>query len=466
MQNILTDKRAAALTTALVCFGVVLFAKGIFGDGDTYWHIAAGRWMLDNHAILRIDPFSYTFAGKPWQTHEWMAEIAMALAYVGLGWNGVALLYASVFALTAGLLAWHLGKTLSGITLTTTIILSVCLVSPGMLARPHILALLPLEIWTAGLIFARRKGTPPPFILLPVMTLWANLHGGFLFGLALICPFALEAALETSFRSKLFRQWLLFAGLAVLAATVTPFGIETLSFPFKLVAMPELYMIEEWGPAKLSGLTPLPLAVGAALFVGLLRGMKVPPLRLCILLGLLYLTLIQARHQLLLAVAAPLLLAGPLADVLNDAPKTGRRTRLLWPVFGLALLVLTGIRFLWPIKQLDTPRTPAAAIAHVPPALRHAPVLNDYGFGGYLIFSDLRPFIDGRAELYGRDFLNLYGRILVPDDATLCQTLAKYRIRWTILAPRNPAVAAMDRMKGWRRLYADKIAVVHVKDAP
>jgi len=99
----LLSARAIALGAAALAFAIVLFTPSVLNDGDTYWHIAAGRWMLDNQAVLRIDPFSYTFAGHPWQTHEWLAEVAMALAYVGAGWNGVVLLFAAAAALTAGL---------------------------------------------------------------------------------------------------------------------------------------------------------------------------------------------------------------------------------------------------------------------------------------------------------------------------------------------------------------------------
>ena len=92
------NARLIVLGAALAAFAVVLFAPAVLNDGDTYWHIAAGRWMLDNQAVLRIDPFSYTFAGHPWQTHEWLAEIAMALAYVGAGWSGVVLLFGAAAA--------------------------------------------------------------------------------------------------------------------------------------------------------------------------------------------------------------------------------------------------------------------------------------------------------------------------------------------------------------------------------
>ena len=44
---------------------------------------------------------------------------------------------------------------------------------------------------------------------------------------------------------------------------------------------------------------------------------------------------------------------------------------------------------------------PTAALAAVEAAHVTGPILNDYGFGGYLAFAGVPPFIDGRAELYG-----------------------------------------------------------------
>ena len=92
------------------------------------------------------------------------------------------------------------------------------------------------------------------------------------------------------------------------------------------------------------------------------------------------------------------------------------------------------------------------------------PVLNDYSFGGYLIWAGVRPFIDGRADMYGDDFLGRYARITAPEPEALDGTLQRYGIAWTIFPPGQRVTAMMDREPGWRRLYADKFAVVHVRD--
>ncbi len=55
--------------------------------------------------------------------------------------------------------------------------------------------------------------------------------------------------------------------------------------------------------------------------------------------------------------------------------------------------------------------------------------------------------------------------ILRPSDQ-LPQLLTEYGITWTIFLPRRPAVILLDRLPGWRRLYADEIAMVHVRDDP
>ena len=62
-------------------------------------------------------------------------------------------------------------------------------------------------------------------------------------------------------------------------------------------------------------------------------------------------------------------------------------------------------------------------------------MLNDYGFGGYLIWSHVRPFIDARAELYGDAMLSLYSKLQAGDSGTVESTLKRYDIAWSIFPP-------------------------------
>jgi hypothetical protein len=109
---------------------------------------------------------------------------------------------------------------------------------------------------------------------------------------------------------------------------------------------------------------------------------------------------------------------------------------------------------------------PATALAAVQAEHVTGPVLNDYGFGGYLIFAGVPPFIDGRAELYGDAFIKRHVEAMLLTGDGLPHILDQYGIAWTLIAPERPAVMLLDHLPGWRRLYADDVAVVHVRTDP
>ena len=105
--------------------------------------------------------------------------------------------------------------------------------------------------------------------------------------------------------------------------------------------------------------------------------------------------------------------------------------------------------------------TPAAAVSATGLA-QAGPVFNDYIFGGYLIHAGIAPFIDGRGELYGRTLiLRHHNAITLQNVPDLLRLLDEYRIAATLLTPATPAVALLDRLPGWQRVYADETAVVH-----
>jgi len=130
---------------------------------------------------------------------------------------------------------------------------------------------------------------------------------------------------------------------------------------------------------------------------------------------------------------------------------------------GAALLAISAVLLRGAVALKASEITPAAALAAVRAAHIEGPVLNDYNFGGYLIFSGVEPFIDGRY-LYGDPFIKRYAEAIRLESDQLPQLLSEYGITWTLIAPRRPAVVLLDHLLGWRRLYADDIAVVHVRD--
>ncbi len=451
---------------AVAIFAITAFAPNVFNDADTWSHVATGQWMLAHGAVPRADPFSHSMPGAPWTAHEWLSELLFTLAYRAAGWSGVALLTAFAAALAAAIMGLRVARDLAGAALAVVVIVGVALWTPGLLARPHLLALPVAAAWTAGLLAARDRDRPPPFGLALLVMLWVNLHGGFVFGLALIAPFALEAAIEarSGERMAAARGWALFAAAATAAALVNPYGVEALLFPFRLLGVEHLSQIKEWAPADFSHVGPLEVALLALLGFSLTRPVAAPPIRVVLLLGLLAMALAHARHGQLLGLIGPMLLARPIAKAIQPEPAAGARGTPKAAYVALAMvLALVAVRIWLPIERRDGPSAPIAALAAVPAELRALPVLNAYGFGGYLIFEHVRPFIDGRADMYLGPMLALSAKLAAGDPATVNATTEKYRVAWTIFPPEDAVVGFLDRQPGWRRLYADKVAVVHVR---
>jgi hypothetical protein len=467
---------AIAGAAAIVLFAVAAFSQRVFIDGDTNWHVGAGKWILAHHTVPTTDPFSFTFAGKPWVAHEWGSEVLMALAYQALGWSGVVLFIGVCAGLAFAMISAELRLWLGPVGQVVALVLTFCVLEPFLYARPHIIATPVLVFWTRQLLAARRAGKAPPLELAPLMILWANLHASFIFGLAIIGPFALEALILQKDKLRVVWTWGLFGVVSAALSLATPQGFAGIAFPFMVLGMKVLPSILEWRGANFQDLSLFEGALLATLFLGLWRGVRVPVLRLLLLVALVHMALQHVRQQAVLAALAPLLLAEPFGHALHPL-RAGTRIALptawkpAWRIpsvvvaAGLAIVVagVAGVRLAIPLVRVDNPNVPVSAMAHVPAALLHQHVFNEYAFGGYLIFKNVKPFIDGRADMYGDNFVNEYLAIASGAEPDVDDAFKRYDIRWTILSPREGLVAELDKRPGWRRLYADPYAVVQAR---
>jgi hypothetical protein len=451
----------ASLIAAALAAAVVMFQGTVFNDPDTYWHIAAGSWMLDHREVLHRDVFSYTYAGKPWASHEWLAEIIMALAWRAGGWTGVQLLFAASMGLAGWLLARGVGRWLGPVGQAVALLLAFLVIGPTVLARPHLLMLPILVAWTREMLAAREENRGPHWWVAGLMLIWANLHGSFVFGFVLAAGFGLEAlSYSEGARLKVIREWGLFGVLCVLAALATPHGVSGLISPFAIMTMGTLNQIIEWKPANFSEFGVFEAGILVTLLVCMAKGVRVPLIRLILLLFIFHMALQHQRHQLVVAVIVPLLLAEPIGRAFGHAPRRQAMTLSSRVAIALLILGLAAYRAAVPVSRGDDSISPVSALAHVPPALAAKPVFNAYNFGGYLISKGVKPFIDGRADMYGDAFVKRYAAINNGDPAAVDKALKQYGIAWVITQPREGVIRAVESRPGWTRIYADKYAVV------
>ncbi len=445
-------------------------------DPDTYLHIAAGRWMLAHDALPAHDPFSYTFAGARWLPHEWLAEIVLAAVYRIAGWDGLVLLTIACFAISLALLTRFLLCRAEPFSALIAVALAAALVEGHLLVRPHLLAMPLLVLWSGALFAARDGASAPPFRLLPVMALWANLHDSYLFGLLLAFYLAAEAVLAGPGRLEA-RRWGLFAALALCAALVTPNGLAGLIEPFRLMAMPALQTaFIEWRSPDFHDFQPLEIWLLGFIALGLTTGVKVRLTRVLVLVGLCHMALAHIRHADLLGLVGPLAVAGSLgpqlAAKIRSAPVSWVSRAAIrlaepaaLPAMALCLAIALGMSLpllLRPVARTEDAVTPASALAAAARMGLTGRVFNSEDFGGYLVFRGIPSFIDGRIELFGDVFLARYLDALNGDARVLGDLLDRWKIDWALLEPRQGAVTCLDHLAGWRRVYQDAHAVIYV----
>jgi hypothetical protein len=445
---------------------VLLLTQGskLLNDPDTYSHIAVGRWIIAHGAVPTTDPFSFSMQGAPWIAFEWLSEVIYAAIFALAGWPGVVALAAAAAALAVGLLTRFLLRELAPTPALLMVVAAIVLLAPHLLARPHMLTLPVMMAWAAALVRGMDRRAPPPYWALPLLVLWANLHGSVVLALGLIGPAALEALLDEK-RSewpRVILRWLPFSVLALVACCLTPYGPEPLLMPLTTLGLGEaLHWIGEWRPQDFGHPGAFELLLLAGIFA-LSRGMTLPVVRTLVVIGLIHFALAQVRNADLLAMLAPLYLAAPLARQLGaraEEDAAGSARGINFAVLA-AMIVATGFALMREVRP-SAQTTPAAAVASAGLA-KSGPVLNDYSFGGYLIFAGIPTFIDGRGELFGGPFIARYNRDLsLADLNDFLKLLDQYKFGATLLEPETPAVAMLDRLPDWQRVYSDDVAVVH-----
>ena len=448
----------------------LLAGNKLLNDPDSYWQITIGQWILDHRAVPTTDLYSFTMHGQPWISTQWLSQVLFAGVYGAFGWTGPVVLTATAVASTFALLTRFLSKRLSESATLILVAVALALLLGHLLARPHVLAMPVMVAWVGGLVVAMDRRGAPSFALLPLIVLWANLHGGFVLGLALIAPIGIEAIFyaEKHAQKALLLRWILFGLAACAAACLTPYGWESLLASRRILGLgAALAMIGEWRPADFGRAGSLELTVLIAFALVLWRGVTLPPMRIALVLGFVFMALSHVRNAEVLALLAPLVLAKPLGEQFGRAtavePTAPRGMLLAGVAIGLTAgtILVTSLQRYAPTEY----SSPAAAVTELK-KLNLARVFNDYDFGGYLISRGVPTFIDGRTELFGEKLMvdhNNASGLAEPDK--LFRLLDDFNIEATLMRTQSAATKLLDHLDGWQKIYSDGIATIHLRKA-
>ncbi|WP_126719573.1 hypothetical protein [Sphingomonas ginkgonis] len=473
-------RASARLDLVLLLVFVVLIppmlasSPSVFRDGDTSWHLATARWMVAHRAIPMADPFSYTALGTPWIDHEWLGALLLGLAWMAAGPAGLAALVGLSIAATFLAIGLEVRRRGPPLQLAATCVLLMPVLLLLTLARPLVLGLPLVALWTVVLLRARDADRVPSLWWALLFVAWVNLHASFAVGIALFAPFAMEALTQTEDRRRTFLRWAALGLACTAAALLNPHGLDGLLVPFGIFGSTAAVAIGEFQPTVPAAQWWFGVPMMATAAYVLWRGIRLPPWRLLLFLGLLYLAMAHVRHQTIFSIVAALLLAEPIArergwiaprEELGVALANSRWSRGVVPMLVLLAIMAAGVRAAIPLVVADNNATPFTAIAKLPPVLRTQRVMNNYSFGGPLILSGIRPYIDGRGgDVYKERYFDDYYAMTKGDARLFAGLQRRWGFTWTIFSPNDKDMLRLIDASGqFRRIYQDRWAVVHVR---
>jgi hypothetical protein len=462
-----TVSRPVLLASGAVA-AIALMAWQPAWHGDVWVYTASGRWILDNGAIPRTDPFSWTSGGQPWQSNGWLWGVVLWGAWSAGGAITVALLKpigVVLIALGTGLAARWLGARL--VPACVAAVVTPLLMFPWVSERPQLASyvLFPFVVGCAARAVAGgRLHVRWLVALAALVALWANLHGVALFGAAIAATLVVAASVDHAVHDRTGRP--LAAGavtvVAIAAATLlTPFGLDLHRHSAEVRDLSSSTMSEWYPLVDAGGDAVWPIAVGLVATAVLVwsRAWRRPDVLVPFVVTVLF-TVDAVRTTPFLIVMAAIACATVVPTV--DATWL-RERRGLAPAAVTVLGVAAVGSLIGTVSELTEPgdQVPVAAAEALPADCQ---LRNDYRLGGWVMFDrpDVPVSADGRNDLYGLD--GYAQNAWFEDPAAAERALDELAAEGTtcVLAQRDSPLPTALEAAGWTVVGRDSVAVALV----
>lgn len=160
-------------------------------DPDLWGHIRFGQSMLSAGRIVSHDEYSYTAFHYSWRDHEYLTEIIMAAIYDVSGIVGLKLWKLACVAAMVLFLVQGLAETgASSLVQLSALGFAICALAQFTQFRPQLHSYVLFSLTLALLASDNYRRSAPLWLMVPVMVLWSNLHGGFIIGLLTLTIYA------------------------------------------------------------------------------------------------------------------------------------------------------------------------------------------------------------------------------------------------------------------------------------
>ncbi len=469
----------------ITIFSVALALGGTITqrDGDFAKHLSLGNTTITEGRLPAVDVYSHTMTGGEMVPHEWLAQATLAATERALGFDGIAVLFGIVAALPWVILYRWL------VTRGTPVGRSLALSALGAAAsiihwatRPHIFTWLFVVLWVILLEDLRRGHRREVWVLIPLAIIWANTHGAFVVGFALLGTHLIGALIDRYLAERAPEppdraRHLLFVLLGTVAASfVNPVGWKIVVHPFAHMGDDFLFQFtREFNSPDFHNALTWPFLV--TILITIVLRFRWNATSLLLAAAFTAAGLYSFRHIPLYAlVVIPII--GQSVSSWQPELRPSRVTQKLknfsrvetaalggsLSVLVLALTIFTlaqtpGSDFsfgngFFPVDAVET-------IADDPPGER---VFNQFVWGGYLVFCchpEIPVFIDGQTDYYGPELTQEYDTAIRGRPGWQ-EVFEKYDIDWALIAPDTGLAQVLIESDEWVESYRDSTAVVFV----
>lgn len=436
-------------------------------DPDTWWHLRTGQRIVSQHRIPTADHWSYA-SSRPWVAHEWLSEVLFYLGFRAGGYSGIQVLHVLLLAAVGTVLVRECRRRGNWLHTSIAALFGLTAVAPGAAARPQLASVLLMAVFGPALLRAAERRRPPLWFI-PLIWLWANLHG--LWTIALVLYAAVTVGLAIGLRGRGLPVLARFAGVGagmLVAAALTPVGPRLLLAPLAVHDVTR-YVTEWQRPRLTSPGTAAALVLVAVVLIRWARSSRqVRAAEVAYVLVAAGLALAYVRTGPLAGVLLAPLAAGALAGIFDEPVTAARLTPRVRAARAVLVVLISALGILSLIRLPSIkPPAPAAATRVIDALPGHPRVLTDPDLGNWLLWTShaASPGLDGRYEIFAPDYLRRYvDALALEGDWRGFVASSRAGVAW--LHAGTPLASGLREQLHWTVAWSDGSTVILRAPAP
>lgn len=461
--------------------------------GDVWWHLSAGRWILDHAAVpqTNVFPFDPTDAQQPWILTQWLGSTLLYMVYQWGGLSGL-IQFRALLCLTMILIFLHYSR--QKIPAHYLIVLTVLLfygLSTRLLVRPALFNFIFTQILLILLFNYRQSGNPKILYPLPCIgVLWGNIHlGSFIYGLPIITVFLGAFVVEwlviktSSIESRRrVRHLTAIACLYLASFLVNPYALQGFLHPFKILFLPDYihfyqtlgFISEQQSPwVYLSNASGIPfyfLTMFSLWAIYVHKSNRILYILLFVLASFIFMC--GSRGSAFFTIVTVYIITEFLAfrAIQNAKLEVAPISGLFQNTLALTVIILLGLRYSESIKRgnlaVYPKNNPVSAVQFLNEHNIQGPMFNVDSHGGYILWTSyprLKPFVDGRQ--LNQNYFFSFIQILHNPEAYWPAAHAQHQFKIVLLEQHNPTYQRLaiylNHHAAWKPIYQDQFNTVY-----